>query len=361
VVAAYTANHSFLKRQGVRMYLWADMFDPDMNGHRLDLSGRELLARLPLDSTTFLDWKYEGRYDRMSDYPSLGFLRDAGAEVMGCAWYYPNNIASMAGSVRRYGALGLCATSWWKTDPAVLTTELRRGLALSAWAGWSPDAAHLATLSQVPDAPVAYALPRTDANLGPPCAHARSLTPAGALAGEEDLVRLMGLPPGSRLDFLARPLRTVRGLTPIPFSAGGRPAALLAGGDAGSVPVGGLVRALTFVHAAGHLPIVAGGGRAMVENERRFAGRLAGEYVVRYEDGGEERIPLALRREIGAVNDTALGRAQDPCIFATVGGRHFVGIASYTWPNPHPSRPVREVGLAAAQNTVSMLFAVVQE
>lgn len=355
VVEALTVNAGFLRAKGVRMWLWGDMLDPGQNGRHLDLSGPELLARLPKDMT-ILDWKYEGAFDRAADFPSFAMFERHGLPTIGCPWYQPGNVAAVAASVRRAGARGMVQTSWNSTNPQAMKSELRRALALTARLSWSPEDGDLARLADLPEAPLDFAGPRREAALGPPTAQ-RPLAATAGLLDQAAVAGRLGWP-GASLGFLVAPLANARGVALHPFRWQGRPAALAVDGQAPAVAVGAEVRALTFLHATTPRRLVGD-----MAADSKMAGEDLGAYVVRYADGGSERVPLVYRRSIGAINDPALGREQDAVAFGTLADRHFVNCSSHTWINPHPGRVVAEV--ATAPGTVAgvqaLLFALSAE
>lgn len=356
VVEALTVNADFLRPQGIRMWLWGDMLDPDQNGRQLDQSGPALLARLPKDMT-ILDWKYESDFDGAADFPSVGMFTGQGLQTIGCPWFLPNNVAAFAGSVQRHGGDGMIQTSWCSTYPQNMQGELERALSLTARLSWSPADADLPHLTTLPEAPFAFALPRREAALGPARAP-RPLTATDGLAAEGDVAKLLGWP-GASLDFLSAPVTSVRQLKMLPFHRDGRPAALMARpGATAAIAIGAPVRALTFLHAA--TPRILTGE---MHKDMKMVGEDLGAYLVHYTDGSSERIPLAYRINIGASNDPILGHAQDPAIFGTVSERAFVDISSHTWLNPHPERAVGSVELVAGPNpeTATLLFALSAE
>ncbi|MCK6489891.1 MAG: hypothetical protein L6R48_16485 [Planctomycetes bacterium] len=346
VVEALTVNADFLRGKDVRMWLWGDMLDPGQNGRHLDASGPALLARLPRDMT-ILDWKYEGAFDSAADFPSMAMFERHGLPTIGCPWYQPGNVAAVAASVRRAGARGMIQTSWNSTNPAGMKSELRRALALTARLSWSPEDGDLARLTTLPEAPVDVAGPRREAALGPPVAQ-RPLVPADGLLDQAATAALLGWP-GSSLDFLTAPLANPRRIVLQPFRRQGLPASLPVDGSAPAISVGAPVRALTFLHATTPRRLVGD-----MAADAKMTGQEVGAYVVRYADGGSERIVLSYRVNIAAINDPALGREQDAVVFGTLANRYFVNCASHTWINPHPGRAV------AAVATVSGAIAGVQ-
>jgi hypothetical protein len=345
LVAAITASADHLRSQGVAVYAWGDMLDPGQNGGHLDLSGPALLARLPRDLIV-LDWKYEGSNDNALDYPSLRLFRQSGRRTIGCPWYKVANVVHMAESVRRYGADGICATTWSSSVPERFLPEFARSLALTAWAAWSPEETDPARMTGIPDAAEADARRRADPAPGPA---ARPLeAPAAALTAGPELMRVLGLPVDADPAFLRAPLRHPRGVVLQPFLSDGQPAALVAARQAGPAAViatrGQTMRALTLLHTATPVQV----STSMPDNRKAFKDRAAGAYTVRYADGGSERITITYRHQVSAVNDPALGTAQDPVLFGTLSGSRFISIAATTWVNPHPRRPVAAIELEPA-------------
>ena len=352
VIEALTVNANFLRRKGVRMWLWGDMLDPEQNGRHLDLSGPELIARLPRDDMTILDWKYHDTFFGPPDYPSLGMFTSLGLPTIGCPWFSPNNIAELATAVRRHGAQGMIQTSWHMTDPPHMRAELARAVALTARVSWSPAEATLAHVTTVPNAAFAFALPRREAALGP-ARMQRPVMVGDGLADEAEVARLFGWP-GARLDFLTAPVRNPRQIELRPFLRNGRPAALVArAGSSASIDLSGPLRALTFLHATNPRQLVG----ALTDNNGLLSTPV-GTYIAHYADGGSERIRLAYRENVGGINDPALGPAMDPAIYGTLAHQHFVNLASHTWINPRPEQPLRSLEVVAGPSPDSALLLV---
>ncbi|MBN8216652.1 MAG: hypothetical protein J0L75_08405 [Spirochaetes bacterium] len=237
VVEQLTQNADFLRKRGVRLFCWGDMLDPSFNGTFLDQSGPALLARLPKDVVIF-DWRYEGQWDRMKEYPSLKLFRDAGFEVVGAPWYFPPNLTHMVESVVRFGAQGACMTAWIDTDAGKIPPELMRGLALSGYQMWSADDPDPARIPFVPDALFKTIALQDPADRG--AEKPESLAaPAGLLAGEAETARALAFREGVRLDFLLAPFTNHRGVAPKPFQKDGSVAAVLQAGNEAPEVVGG--------------------------------------------------------------------------------------------------------------------------
>ncbi|MDZ4199273.1 MAG: family 20 glycosylhydrolase, partial [Kiritimatiellia bacterium] len=224
-VEAISVNDRFLKEKGVkRMSIWGDMIDIGQNGRHMDVHGLELLARLPKDLTIY-DWKYEGRFDHATEFPSIAFFKNAGYRTIGCPWFRPNNVARIAHSVYRAGAEGLLLTAWGDTNLDRLPAEMVRAAGLAGYLSWTPEDADLARFPFVADTLLGAAAYWTD--LPAAAAEARSLPPpsAGLTAGPE-LLRLLGLPDRMDPGFLLTPFTDARGVTVRPFLREGRPAAI---------------------------------------------------------------------------------------------------------------------------------------
>lgn len=480
IVAALTANANFLRSKGVEMLVWGDMFDPGQNGRYLDQTGPDLLARLPQDMT-ILDWKYEGSFDRATEFPSIAMFKDSGRRTVGCPWFQPNNIARMARSVQIHGADGLCLTSWNGTNLDQLPPELARALGLTAWLAWSPGDGDLARLPLPPEALLRFAGPAGHPGLSPPGVARALPLPADAMVTGV-LAEFLGLPAGSDLGAVHRAAASHRGVV---LSMVGGPDALLVRGGVAVVGNGSFARGLDgwvvqpgdteglftandgvlivrrdprarfqrifqdvrlpggsplrlrwryrALRGGGVVYVYPGDGRrwdegrimrsakleagewttaelalpvaadtalricvavegkdaeicfddmelyqaeegrsealagmpatilvnefaskitflhaccrqrlsmAMHDNVRRYAGTVAGIYVVAYADGGEEVIPLNFRKEVTSLDDTCLGREQDPGIFGTLAGSTFVNLPTFTWRNPWPDRKI---------------------
>ncbi len=148
-IEAVNVNYAFLKKRGIKMYMYGDMIDPGYNGKQMKINGSEMLAQLPND-IAILDWKYDGKQDYTVDLPSIKMFKNAGLETIACPWFRTKNTPRLAYSVMRHNADGMCLTSWNTTQINELKPNLIRAAALTAYYSWSPEDCDLANLKFYP-------------------------------------------------------------------------------------------------------------------------------------------------------------------------------------------------------------------
>lgn len=288
---ALNVNAAFLRKQGIRMFIWGDMIEPTHNGPHMDMCGPELLARLPKDMT-ILDWEYSGSREVTEDFPSIKMFRDAGLPTIGCPWYAPKGVARLAHSVAKYGGEGLLLTAWNSSSPDSMPTEWIRACSLTAYLGWSPEDCDLGHFSFVPDAIMEGAAYWQRVNF--PAGPGKSVpAPEGLVSGDQ-LVRLLGLPAGTDPAFTATPYRNVRGATVDVFRRGGQPAAVaLTGREYAVVRNGDFAQGVTawvldaaedttFTGEQGALKVTRLSGNAFRRASQDLPLDPKREYVVRY-------------------------------------------------------------------------------
>ncbi len=240
---ALRVNAEFLRPQGIRMIIWGDMIDPGHNGRHMDISGPELLARLPKDMTIF-DWKYDGRREITEPYPSVKMFLAAGLPTIGCPWYAPKGVARLAHNIYREGGEGLLLTAWNSSSPDSMPSEWVRACALTAYLGWSPEDCDLGHFTFVPDAIMQGAAYWQ--RVGYPAGPTRSVAPPPGLTPGAELIKLLGLPEGTDLSFVATPFHNARGVGVEVFRHGEQPAAVaLTGRDRAFVRNGSFSQDLT--------------------------------------------------------------------------------------------------------------------
>ncbi len=336
MVEVVTKTRNFLHSRGCRTYMWGDMLDPDQNGKQIDMSGPELLARLPRD-VIILDWKYEGKFDNAAHFPSIKMFTDAGFTTIGCPWQTPGNMAGIVQEVYQDKAYGMLGTVWNDSRPAQLPAELVTVTALGAYLSWSPENCDLA---EFPFAP-ALLYQAAAYNYGHEMPHAENVrqvdAPASVLTGDK-LVKALAMPAWADPVFMRKPVTTRRGAEVRPFAGRDRTAGLVLGVSAKPVrlKVQGRVRFITFLHTVNRQNF-SGNMHAM---KKHFKGASPGTYVLHYADKTSAELPLEFRAHICDWNDRMLPRWAEPGWFGTVGGRLHVNIPVYTWKNPFPDKPV---------------------
>jgi len=324
------------------------MLDPDYNGKHLDMTGPQLLARLPKD-ITIIDWKYDGNKDFNVDFPSMKMFKEAGFTTMGAPWFKPQNISRMANAVVRNKADGMVLTSWNTTRIDEMKPELIRAASLAAYYSWSPEDPDLTNLSFFPDAimeGIAYWTKVPSAANTTKALHTKD----GLLGGDE-LMKLLGLPTGIASKFAIPSFKNYRGVGFDIFTKNEKPAAVVVTGfDQGSrgkpsiskgtlIPVNASAKTLTFLHATSH-QLVADDMAGM---HKKFENIRPGEYSIRYSDGTNINIPLVYRVNIVAANDPTIGRDSDVGVFGAAAEAEFINLQTYTWANPNPDKAIASI------------------
>jgi len=289
---ALNVNAEFLRAKGVRMYIWGDMIDPGQNGRQMDMSGPELLARLPKDMA-ILDWKYDGSHEVTEDYPSIAMFTQAGLDTIGCPWFAPKAIPRLARSIAQHGGKGLLLTAWNDSSPEGMPPEWIRACALTAYYGWSPEDTDLQHFDFVPDAIMQGAAywPRELRAAG----ETRPVTVSEGLLGGAELSELLGLPEGMDTGFLATPFANYRGVGFETFAKEGkRGAVAVKGRGAGGIRNGSFSRGMrdwtvetvsddcVFSIEGGALKVSRVAGDAFRRVLQDFRIDETKEYVIRY-------------------------------------------------------------------------------
>ncbi len=106
--------HDWLKERGVRTMLWSDMFlynDMGIDACNAPSAAEARRRRelLPKDSI-ICDWHYEQHQPER--FRSLELFKSEGFDVIGCSWFRPPNITTLAEACGRFGALGFMKTTW---------------------------------------------------------------------------------------------------------------------------------------------------------------------------------------------------------------------------------------------------------
>ena len=231
-IEAVNVNHGFLKQQGVKMYMYGDMIDPGYNGKQMSINGPKMLAQLP-DDIVILDWKYDGKQDYRVDMPSIKMFKQAGLETIACPWFRTKNTPRLAHSVVRHNADGMCLTSWNTTQINELKPNLIRAVALTAYYSWSPEDCELANFKFLPDALVQGATYWN--KIGVVAKSPQSIKYDNGLVSGNKLIKMLGLPDGTKLDFIATPFTNYRGVAIEGFNKNGQPAAVVVRGSADGV------------------------------------------------------------------------------------------------------------------------------
>lgn len=226
-VAYANSQAAFFKDLGIRLFIWGDMLDPDMlGGSAVKAQENRMLERLDKD-IVIMDWKYDGRFDSMEEYPSISMFMNAGFKTIGCPWWNQQNVANVIKSSFKANASGVCETSWVPDATNTIYTEYMRAVPLAAYLAWSPydcDLSHLSVLPEIlykaaagileypSTKPTSRTIPRANVQ--------------GTCVSGEAFIEALGLKHGD-LGFIPKSLRTERAVTMEPFFDQTGPCALM--------------------------------------------------------------------------------------------------------------------------------------
>ncbi|MBL8993063.1 MAG: family 20 glycosylhydrolase [Spirochaetia bacterium] len=232
IASALQQDAAFLRGKKNTTYIWADMFDPAHNGSQIDLTGKDLLQKIPKD-VIMMDWKYI-RFDMAESYPFIQTLKEAGFRAIGCPWYNPHNVSLMTETVFQNRALGTCMTTWYPVVRDNVYPELIRSLPLGGALAWQAEECDLEKWTCPPD--VAFTLASSIPNTHLGFARALGYLKSGPeTLGGDELRAKLNLPESVGLEFLRTPFKNFRGVDFRIFEKNGKPAALvLDGADAPS-------------------------------------------------------------------------------------------------------------------------------
>ncbi len=341
--------HEFLRGKGLRMAMWGDQLLVEHNGKYFQTA--EALPRVPRDVILF-DWHYNAG----ETFPSVGFFKENGFEVVASGWYEPLNVTGLTAEAHRQGVLGYGGTTWYAIDRIRREVRLMTGMVLTGEAAWSRQPLDLAALPYRPAevfqdlwerAPAAAAFLPIDlsgfAN--------RHFADAAERPG------WMGLGPRHDLSALPTGRQWFQGV-PFEVLAGPGPQCLMLAAakdaegtlpeDAWQIPVGAAAEALVFLHTGSRPERFS---RHIYDQGRVNPGPI-GRYVVHYADGETEEIPLEWNVTLSDWNSqlgSAFGRSA--WTGATAGGA-LARVEALTWHNPHPQKPIAALDVVSLRSTV---------
>ena len=334
----------YLRKKGARTMMWGDILAK--NGFR------ERLGELPKD-VIIADW----RYGELKEYPTVDLFREAGFDVVGCTWYLPANIFHFSRYACERGAIGMMQTTWtgWHTAERVLKQwpEQMSQYVLGAEWAWSPGRPSLDAMpyeaervflerwfpdGSHPDMPRLADGEMFAVQLGP-FANA-SLRD---LAGRPGWI---GAGPGEDFSALRAGDRRMGSLTfRLLSSEGGRPASIMLGGPAVTaqfpesvrgIPVGCKARQLWFLQTT-----------AFPDGP----GRTVGRYIIRYEDGTAEEIPLSYGKNTMSWLDNAPTIAHQAAWKGQTKSGKAIRLRMLPWDNPHPEKTISAIDFIAAKGS----------
>ncbi|MBN2451778.1 MAG: family 20 glycosylhydrolase [Lentisphaeria bacterium] len=341
--------HDFLKSRGLRLAMWGDQLLVDHNGKYFQTA--EALPKVPRDVVIF-DWHYHAA----DAFPSVGFFREQGFEVVASGWYEPLNVTGLSAEAHRNGVLGYGGTTWFAIDRIRSEIRLLTGMVLTGEATWRRAPLDLAALPYRP-AEVFQDLwerPRPASafrpiDLGPTLN--RRLTDLPERPG------WMGLGPNHDLRAFPSGRQWFAG---VPFDIPGADRAqclmLAADGDpegrfpddAWQIPVGVRAEALVFLHTCSRPERFS---RHIYDRSKVNPGPI-GAYVVHYEDGTTHELPLQWNVNLADWNSQLGSACGRTAWLGTTAAGALARMETLTWRNPLPGKTIRALDVVSARSTV---------
>ena len=337
LIRVVNRTHNHLAQRGVRTWLWADCLDPGQNGRHFELSGPQMLEKLPQDLILH-DWKYNAA----GPFTSIKMFKDAGFTTVSGSWWRISNVSSLIGETWRYGADGFIGTSWGSSDPSSISAELTTAMSLGAYLSWSPQ--YCDHMDQFRIAP-AICYQTAAFRHGLDGAAAKSSYPveiSPALISGEALCDALGLPGTTLPDAMSQPMTGPLGCRFQPFIKDGQAAAALVQGgrsDKVTIPLEGTAWAIAILHAVNRQAF----NGSMHEMGKEYKTTVPVRYVLEYADGSTVELPVAFRRQINAWDDCYAAVEAWPVLFGTVGDTYQFNVPAMLWANPHPDRPLKSL------------------
>ncbi len=342
--------HRFLTAKGKRMGMWGDQLLVEHNGGK-PFHTAEALPDVPRDVVIF-DWHYA----ETTQFPSVQFFKKHGFDVMGCGWFFPENVVPFIDETFRQKVLGYGGTTWTSIAQIRHKFQLMTAFVLTGERCWKKSSQPLADLpfrpidvfrtlydgasarrpAQFRDVPIAAWGTMSLAGGGP---HAWM-----GLGPEHDASAL----PVGRSWFAGVPFTIPDTARPVVALASEKDDPALVPDSAWQLPVGGKVAGLAFLQTC-----------SVPEQFQRHMYDRAGvnpvrpaQYVIHYEDGGSETLPLTWGVTLSSWN-TQVG-SSDAVIGwqgKTRGGAQ-LSVEVLTWWNPRPEIAVVAIDFLSSRNTV---------
>ncbi|MDX9978683.1 MAG: glycoside hydrolase family 20 zincin-like fold domain-containing protein [Lentisphaeria bacterium] len=342
--------HGFLQQRGLRMGMWGDQLLVEHNG-KPPYNTAEALPKVPRDVIIF-DWHYGAQ----ESFPSLGFFKQQGFEVVASGWYEPLNVSQFAWETRQNDLLGYGGTTWYGIHNIRSEIRLVAAIPLSAEFAWSPrqprldeldfePAASFRQLYDAPPAPVREFLPL---DLGG-VANRR-------LADNEDRTGWLGNGPAHDLSSLPTGRQWLAGV-PFDIPAAGPQCVVLSRREdpnpglparAWQIPVAAKVTGLAFLHTCERPETFS---RHIYDRQNVNPGPVA-RYIVYFADGRQLEVPLRWNKEIADWN-SQLGAALAETAWQgrTREGAH-IRLGVFRWENPWPEVAVEAVDFVSGGDKV---------
>lgn len=315
-------NRNFLADRGAKMMMWGDILQK--TGYK------EKMDQLPRD-IVICDW----RYSPIEEYPSLDLFMNAGFKVIACTWYVPKNLFHFSLEGHKRGIEGMMQTTWtgfWPEE-RVLQDEFHQihSYILGAEWAWSPGTPEIEDLPYESDQVFSDLWFAADSR---PVGSwfAVDLEPYLNIRLQDNHERAGWLAYGEGYDLGGLPVGAVK-LEGFPYRISEKRAGVLTGGPSGvmdgfpasvvGIPVESRANKLYFLHTA----CFADAGD-----------RKVGEYVINYEDGSKETVPLIYGKTIAAWDVSRQGsRTRSAWRGQRVSGE-IIRVNTLIWNNPHPDK-----------------------
>jgi len=336
--------YDHLRSKGCKMMMWGDVFSKP--------GFLDYVDQLPKD-ILICDW----RYSPAESYPSIDFYQAHGFRTLACTWYDPRNISTFASYAARRGIQGMLQTTWtgWKTEAETLRDHPNQVYAYLVAAGWfwNPVRPNPDDLPYRPDA-MFHKFWRNDS----PIERSRFYTvelekycnisriDSGRTPGWLGIGRgndLRGLPDGFvGMEGVTYKILSARLEDPSAILLGG--AEILTGfpSRVDGIEVGTKASTLHFLH-----------GCAYSADD----GVHVASYIIHYEDGQTEEIPLNYMRNIYSWDDQHLGMSYGAAWRGKAQDGRGIGLSDLQWDNPRPEVAIASIDFVG-ENTDASPFLV---
>jgi Glycosyl hydrolase family 20, catalytic domain/Glycosyl hydrolase family 20, domain 2 len=344
VVESLRLSSKFAKSKGVKLYMWADMLNPDHNGIHLDISGPELLNKLPKD-IIMMDWDYRDNVP----FPGLKMFKRAGFQTIGTSWYKPGNIAGMIRDVYKYSVEGFCGTSWASTIPQALPTDelkklkrsptqippkIAQSMSLSAYLAWSPNNTNLSSFPYAPELLYQLAAYRYDIDYCGNKLRYVDLMKNNFLTGNR-LLNFMLMP--SDLDLNSIFNNSKQSTSSSQANKCSKIGAIVVKTNSQPIiiPLQGKASYISFIHAMNKQHQRSRSSR----HSNKF--EIIGQYILKYTDGSTVTKNIISGENIVGWNSPCLPLNGGIGILGIYGRRYYINIPVLMWKNPYPEKELQ--------------------
>jgi hypothetical protein len=355
MIEAIDFTNKYVQSKKAKLYIWADMLDPEQHGQDIDLSGRELLEKLPHD-VVLMDWKYGPQWNCAK---SLNLFNKNGFRTVGVSWHSAQNVYKMVKAVKECSAYGYCGTPWSSTMPdrewedenkkttlPLISIEIATSMSLGAYFSWSNATMNV---NEIPFIPMLlYQQAAYNHSIYNNLTKQPQLFEAGelSLCEGDELKQILHCP--FDLDSIIGSDSIVCG--PIkfkPFLGGhNRTAALVNKGDSPLVlKIDKQVESLYFLQTL---------SKPSTDISMREGKRVpiikVGEYSIEYQDGTRISKELFHESEMVSWNNLNLPLFGEQGIYS-LSKSGSVNIATLKWKNPYPDKIIKNLEIHGVTNS----------